>query len=100
MRRAPRTGFGKVLMGLAEDHDIHEYTALAEALTRIGYRADRKKPGVSRTAVTNWCTGAQAVPDDVLPYIDKLFNLTDEEKRRLAYAYAWEQSFSYLGSVA
>lgn len=96
-----RTKFGRVLMGVVGERGVYKYTELARALTDAGYRAEKPKPGVSRTAVTNWCTGKQAVPNDLLPWLDTLYNLTEDEKRALAYAYAWEQgTFKNFLSVA
>ena len=89
--RRPPTGFGRVLREYAEARGIVGWKALAEASTKIGYNADAKKPGVSSTAVTNWATGLQSVPNEVLPYLERLLELDQEQKQRLAWVYAWEQ---------
>ncbi len=91
-QRRKLTGFGRVLRDFSERKGIFGAPALADALTEMGYKSRKSKDGgVSRTAVDNWMKGRQVVPPDVLPYLETLFELDEEDKEKLTWEFAWGQ---------
>jgi hypothetical protein len=83
-RRKGLTGFGRLLREFSEDRSIYGWSELARELERVGWRG-------SRTSLSNWVQGKYRADYDALPYIVRALKLTEEEQRRLAWTFAFEQ---------
>lgn len=83
-RKKGLSGFDRLLRDFAEDRGIYGWSALHRELERVGLTA-------SRTTLGNWVIGKHPVDYEALPFIVRALELTEEEQRRLAWAFAFEQ---------
>ena len=83
-RRKGLTGFGRLLRDSSEDRGIIGWSELARELERVGCHT-------TRATLSNWAIGKYHADYDALPFIVRALKLTEEEQRRLAWAFAFEQ---------
>jgi hypothetical protein len=83
-RRKGLTGFGRLLRDFSEDRGIFGWSELARELERVGWHG-------TRATLSNWAMGRYHADYDTLPFIVRALKLTEEEQRRLAWAFAFEQ---------
>lgn len=81
------TQFGRTVRDLMESREIYEWKALTDELNEEGW------PG-TRSTLSNYVHGKHPVHPSVIPCLVRALNLTEEEKRRLADAFAFGQGFN------
>lgn len=92
-KKNPLTGFGRTVRDLAESRGVEEWTVLTGMLNEAGWSG-------TRTTISNYIRGKHPVHPEFIRYLVEVLELTAEERRRLADAFAYEQGFSVTEMVA
>lgn len=79
------TGFGSTARHLAESRGLEQWTAIHRAVLDAGGTW-------SRPQMMNYYRGNQPTPEELVLCLAKALDLTEEEKRTLSYAWAYQQN--------
>jgi hypothetical protein len=86
-RKGPITEFGRTLRDLGEEGGANSWQAITDRLNEVGWEG-------SRATLSNWAHGRYQADHEMLPYFVEAFDLSDEERQRLANAFAYGQGFN------
>lgn len=84
-RKGALTRFGKMLRELGESREVYTWQEITDRLHAVGWDG-------TRATLSNWAHGRYDANHLMLPYFIEAFDLTEEEKRDLAEAFAYGQS--------
>ena len=85
MTEKKMTGFGKKVRLLAQEKDVYNWAQLERVLQDSGYDY------YSRQILRNYAYGDTVAPADFVRAFSEVFDLDEEEKKEIAYLWAFEQ---------